>query len=164
MLYKLLSCAIYKIPIKYEGVMELTDSQVLSQLKIKRATLKIELERVDIAIRAFEDIGELEELDVLPYMEQPEDFVQGDEELSVAKLMYNPRMSREKKVLYVLSKIRQGDISAIANYLMRVDTTIHPRETQAIFDRLTWVASRMYKAKKIGAYKEGKKNIYKLLD
>lgn len=143
--------------------MELTDAQVLAQLKMRRVRLKIELERVELAIKAFEDVKEVEELDALPYLIEYEELPIDTDEINVAKLMYNPRMSREKKVLYVLSKIGQGDVAAISNYLMRIDNTTHPKAADKIFERITWVASRMYKAKKIGAIKQGKRNIYKLL-
>jgi hypothetical protein len=144
--------------------MELTDSQVLSQLRMKRVRLKIELERVELAIKAFEEVAEVEPLDALPYLMEDGEYKGDEEDLAITKLMYNARMGREQKVMYVLSKIKQGDVNDIANYLMKIDSTIHPNERTAIHDRITWVASRMYKAKKIGAIKKGKKNIYKLLE
>jgi hypothetical protein len=146
-----------------EQVIEITDAQVLAQLKMRRVRLKIELERVELGIKAFEDVKEVEELDALPYIVESDEIID-DEQLGIAKLMYNPRMSREKKILYVLSKIGQGDVHAIASYLIRIDSNTHPSDTRQVYDRVTWVASRMYKLGKIDAFKDGKKNVYKLLD
>ncbi|MGZ3874403.1 MAG: hypothetical protein ACXVJD_15890, partial [Mucilaginibacter sp.] len=82
--------------------MELTDAQVLAQLKVKRLQLKIQLERVEVAIKAFEKVGEIEYLDALPYLIEGE--IEVDEDLGEAILMYNPKDSVNKKILYVLSK------------------------------------------------------------
>ncbi|WP_426585289.1 hypothetical protein [Mucilaginibacter sp. R-33] len=137
--------------------MELTDEQVLAQLKVRRVKLKMELERVEIAIKAFENIGEINVLDAMPYMM---DDLEVDEDLLISTLMYNPKMSAEKKVLFALSKIGKGDATDITEYILRVDG--HIRDTKRAFERITYVSSRMFKAGKITAEREGKKNVYKL--
>jgi hypothetical protein len=134
--------------------MELTESYILSQLKVKRDRLKADLAKVEIAILAYDGLEEDEYI-----MSAAE-----NEDLLITKLMYNSRMSREQKVLYVLDKIGEGDINDIANYLMEIDSsTVHPTQRAKIYERLTWVASRMYKAGKIDAYKIKNKNVYRLL-
>ncbi|RKR83477.1 hypothetical protein BDD43_3686 [Mucilaginibacter gracilis] len=133
--------------------MELTESYILSQLKVKRERLKSDLAKVEIAIEAYESAEEDAE-----GMSEAE-----SQDLAITKLMYNARMTREQKVIYVLGKIGEGDINDIANYLMEIDSTVHPSQRAKIYERLTWVASRMYKAGKIDAYKIKNKNVYRLL-
>jgi hypothetical protein len=137
--------------------MKLTDAQVLTQLRSRRIRLKLELERVDIAIKAFESITDIDPLEALPYM--VEDIVV-DDDLLMSHLMYNPTMSVEKKIQYVLEKIGEGDANAITTYLLRIDP--HIKSTERMYERITYVASRMYKLGKIEAVRTGKKNIYKL--
>lgn len=138
--------------------MELTDAQVLAQLKMRRVQLKIQLERVEIAIKAFEKVGEIEYLDALPYLIDGE--IEIDEELSKAMLMYNPKASVNKKIVYILSKIGEGDANDIAEYLLRIDG--HIKNIDRVYNRITYVASRMYRTGVIDAVKRGKKNVYKL--
>ena len=138
--------------------MEITDEQVLAQLKVRRVRLKMELERVNIAIKAFDNIGVINMLDALPHMTEDLDI---DEDLLVNTLMYNSRMTAEKKVMFVLSKIGAGDAGDIADYLMRIDAYI--KNPIPIYHRITHVASKMFKAGKIMAERRGKKNVYTLL-
>jgi hypothetical protein len=137
--------------------MTLTDAQVLTQLKGRRIKLKLELERVEIAIKAFERVDIIDPLEVLPYMV---DDIVVDDDLLMSHLMYNPTMSVEKKVLYVLGKIFEGDANAITTYLLRIDP--HIKSTERTYERVTYVCSRMYRLGKLDAVRQGKKNIYKL--
>jgi hypothetical protein len=137
--------------------MALTDAQVLTQLKARRIRLKLELERVEIAIKAFEQIDIIDPLEVMPYMV---DDIVVDDDLLMSTLLYNPTMSDEKKVLYVLSKIIEGDANAIATYLLRIDP--HIKSAERTYERITYVASRLYRLGKLDAIRMGKKNIYKL--
>jgi len=75
--------------------------------------------------------------------------------------MYNPTMSMERKILYILDKIVSGDATAITTYLLRIDPNI--TNTDRIYERVTYVASRMYRAGKLDAERIGKKNKYKIL-
>lgn len=137
--------------------MKLTDAQVLTHLKSRRIKLKLELERVEIAIKAFEPIDHIDPLEIMPYMV---DEIMVDDDLLMSALMYNPTMSVEKKVLYVLGKIIEGDANAITTYLLRIDP--HIKSTERTYERVTYVCSRMYKLGKLDAIRQGKKNIYKL--
>lgn len=136
--------------------MEQEDAQVLAQLYRRKAKLSIELERVNVAIQAFEEIDEnsLEELDVAPYMIEA-----NKDEMAIATLMYNPKWTIEKKIIYVLSKINKGTVKQIVEYLIQIDRD--EKDPQQLFENVTFKASRMYKAGKIDAEKEGKRNIYK---
>jgi len=139
--------------------MKLTDAQVLTQLKKRRIQLKLELERVDIAIRAFEPVDEIDPLEILPHM--VEDDIIVDDDLLMSAMMYNPAMTVEKKILYVLEKIGESDANGITMYLLRIDP--HVKSTERLYERITYLCSRMYKLGKLDAVRKGKKNIYKLL-
>jgi len=140
---------------------ELTDAQVLAQLKVRRVKLKMELERVEIAIKAFEniDMEQVNMLDALPYMVED---ITIDDDFANAVLMYNPNDTAERKILYVLDKIGSGTASDIVAYLFRVDG--HIKDTERIYKRVTYVASRMFKSGKITAEQISRKNHYKLWD
>jgi hypothetical protein len=138
--------------------MNITDAQVITQLKTRRIKLKLELERVEIAIRAFESIEEIDPFEAIPHLM---DDIMVDDDLVMSSLMYNPTMSADKKVLYVLAKIDSGDANAITTYLLRIDP--HIKNTERIYERITYVASRMYRLGKITAEKVGKRNVYKLI-
>ena len=136
----------------------ITDKQVLSELRLRRLRLKVELERVDLAIKAFENIKEIDPLDAVIYEVEE---METSEEIAVSILMYNPRMSTEKKILYVLERLgRPANVQDITEYLVRVDG--HIKNVAALFNNVTYVASRMYKSGKIDADKEGRKNLYYL--
>jgi|GEM_PF-2499596 len=138
--------------------MKLTDAQVLTQLKRRRIQLKLELERVDIAIRAFEPVDEIDPLEILPHM--VDDYVV-DDDLLMSAMMYNPAMTFEKKIQYVLGKITEGDANAITTYILRIDP--HIKDTERLYERITYVCSRMYKLGNLNAVRKGKRNIYSLL-
>lgn len=140
--------------------MELSDEQVLAQLKLRRVRLKLELEKVNIAIRAFEDEDEknLDFLEAAPYL--IEEMSPDNDEMAIATLMYNPRSSYQKKVMFVLSKLGEGDASDITQYLLRIDKKI--KDHKALHERITYVASRMFNLNEITAHKVGKRNVYRL--
>jgi len=79
----------------------------------------------------------------------------------LSKLTYNPRHSAQKKILFVLSRLAQADAMEISQYLMRIDPLL--KSLDRVYNRTTHVASRLYKAGKIGADRVGNKNVYKLL-
>jgi len=135
---------------------DISDAQVLAQLYRRKAKLSIELEKVNTAIKAFEDVDEnsLDELDIAPYTVE-----EITDELAIATLMYNPKSTAEKKIQFALSKIGKGDATQITQYLLRIDNST--KDEKKLHDRVTYVASRMYKAGKLDAEKIGKKNIYK---
>jgi hypothetical protein len=142
--------------------MEQEDAQVLAQLKKKKVRLKLELERVEIAIRAFEEIDE-NNIDPLDEIRFDEDIACNyKDELAIATLMYNPKSSYEKKIQFVLSKIGNGDAKEITEYITKIDKDI--KDLQGLYERITYVSSRMSKTGKLNAVKSGKKNLYKLID
>ncbi len=138
--------------------MDAQDKQILTQLKVKRVRLLVELERVEIAIKAFENIRDIDPLDALPYL--MDEVEQDMDELAVATLMYNPKMTAEKKILFVLGKIKRGTALDITEYLLRVDKDI--KDGKALYERITYVSSRMFKFDKLAVSKDGKKNVYYL--
>ncbi|MES2428609.1 MAG: hypothetical protein V4560_16625 [Bacteroidota bacterium] len=142
---------------------DITDAQVLAQLRTRKLRLQLELERVNIAIRAFENIKDIDPLDAIVFeLEDPlSDNFGVDDTLAKSILMYNPKMSMEKKILYVLEEIGNGDAHAITEYLLKVDG--HIKDTVKLFNSVTYSASRMYKTGKLNVSKEGKKNVYKLI-
>ncbi|QTE46019.1 hypothetical protein J3L21_11890 [Mucilaginibacter rubeus] len=146
--FELLTCAF----INFSYKMDLTDEQVLAQLKVRRVKLKMELDRVEVAIKAFENIGEINILDAMPYMMED---LEVDEDLLISTLMYNPKMTAEKKVIFTLSKIGKGDASDITEYILRIDG--HIKDTKRAFERITYVCSRMFKSGKITAERVGKR-------
>jgi hypothetical protein len=139
--------------------MGLSDAQVLAQLKVRRVKLKMELDRIEVAIKAFEniDVEAINMLDALPYMVED---IQVDDEFAEALLMYNPKDTIEKKIIYILGKIKSGSASDIAEYLLRIDG--HIKDTSRVYSRITYVASRMFRTGKITAERTRKKNIYRL--
>lgn len=146
----------------YKKPKDITDAQVLAQLKVRRLRLKAELERVEMAIRAFEDIKDIDPLDMAIYeaedLESPSTI---QEDLAVSILMYNPKMSAEKKILYVLGRIgKPSTAQEITEYLVKVDG--HIKHVELVFNNITYVASRMYKSGKLLANRVGKKNLYYL--
>jgi len=138
----------------------ITDAQVLAQLKSRKVRLQIELERVNIAIKAFERVKEIDPLDAIVYeIDELQDSTGIQNDLAVAILMYNPAMTAEKKILYALDNIKSGTAEDISDYIIRVDG--HIKNTNKVYNRITYVASRMYKAGRLEVEKQGNKNIYK---
>jgi hypothetical protein len=138
--------------------MELTDAQVLAQLKMRKVKLSLELERVNIAIKAFEEVKEIDPLDAAPYLF--DEVTPADDELAIATLMYNPHSSFEKKVQYVLAKIGKGTAHDITQYLLRIDKGV--KDERRLYSRITYVASRLFNQKIISAEVVGRKNVYAL--
>ncbi|MDB5117799.1 MAG: hypothetical protein JWQ79_3291 [Mucilaginibacter sp.] len=136
--------------------MELTDAQVLEQLKYRKLRLQLEMENVDRAIKAFTNITEIDPLDAAIYMDEE---IVIDDDFGMALLSYNPKMSAQKKVLYALGRIKKGNARDIVDYIIRVDG--HIKDTRKLSDRITWIASRMYKQGAIDAERIGRKNVYK---
>jgi len=143
-------------------IRDITDTQVLKQLRTRRVRLQMELERVNLAIKAFEDIKDIDPLDAVLYDLDEEDLnVAKEVDLAEAILMYNPKMTAEKKIEYALRQLKTAEANEIAEYLLKVDG--HIKDATKFFNNITYVASRMYKIGKLGADKAGKKNRYKLL-
>ncbi len=141
--------------------MKITDTQVVAQLKLRRAKLKVELERVEIAIRAFQEVDEknMDYLEAAPYL--VEEIITADnDEMAQAILLYNPRDSYNRKIKYALSKIGEGSATHITQYLLQIDRKI--KEVNNFHQRITYSASRMYKQGEIAARQDGRINIYKL--
>jgi hypothetical protein len=136
--------------------MDALDAQVLTQLRVKKARLMVELERVNIAIKAFENIRDIDPLDALPYL--MDEVVDDVDELAIATLMYNPKSTIEKKIQFVLSKITRGDARDITEYITKIDKSVE--DVKALYDRVTYVSSRLYRLGKLSAQREGKKNVY----
>ena len=141
--------------------MELTDAQVLAQLRIRRIKLKMELDKVEIAIKAFErvDVESMNMLELLPYAT---DEIDVDEDFMQSVLIYNPKDSVEKKIVFILGKIGSGTAEDICEYLLRIDG--HIKDGKRVFNRVTYVASRMFRLGQITADRAGRRNIYKLID
>jgi tetratricopeptide (TPR) repeat protein len=137
--------------------MELTDTEVLAQLKTKRVRLLLELERVDTAIKAFEEVKEIDPWDAVRF---DDDITADTDELAIATLFYNPKTTVEKKIQFVLSKIGKGDARDITQYLIRIDKNV--KDEKALHTRITYVASRLFNLNIIEAEKVGKKNVYRL--
>jgi hypothetical protein len=147
--------------IDYKAVMNDEDAQVIAQLRLRKIKLIIEMERVDLAIKAFDQIDDLEELDLLPYsMEGVVDNTCDEDEIAIATLLYKPNDTIEKKIQFVLSKLGKGDVKAIAEYLCVIDKDI--KDAKKLFDSITFKASRMYRVGKLSIEKYGKKNVYLL--
>jgi hypothetical protein len=140
---------------------ELSDAQVLTQLHYKRVRLQWQLDRVNIAIRAYEMPLEIDALEIAQYeLEGIENNTEVDDDLTKAILLYNPKSSNEKKILFALNNIGSGDAYEITQYILKVDG--HIKDANRLFDRVTYYASRMYKAGKLDVDKVGKKNRYRL--
>lgn len=140
---------------------DISDTQVLAQLRSRKLRLQLELERVDIAIRAFENIKDIDPLDAAIYeLDEAESVISVQDELATAILLYNPKMTAEKKIEYALKQIGTGNTHEITEYLLRVDG--HVTDVTRLFNNVTFVASRMYRAGRLGVDKVGNKNRYKL--
>lgn len=139
----------------------ISDSQVLVQLRLRKLRLQLELERVDAAIRAFENIKDIDPLDAVLYSDEIEiDTTPIQDEMARAILLYNPKMTAEKKIEFALKAIESGDTHDITEYILRVDG--HIKDTTRLFNNITFVASRMLNSGKLVAEKFGKRNVFKL--
>jgi len=119
----------------------MTEKQVLTQLRLRKLKLTLELERVEIAIKAFEDIDvtSLNEFDLLAYRSD---------------------MTNEDKILWALGKLKEATAMEISDYLIHMDATLTNRTR--VINAITYSASRMFNTKKIEAKKVGTKNFYRL--
>jgi hypothetical protein len=135
----------------------MTDAEVLAQLKLRRIRLRIELDRVDKAILAFETIDHIEPLDILAYSVED---MEVTEEFATDILMYNPAWSVQRKIEYALVKLGKADARSLTEYLVRVDG--HIKDSNMFHNRITYEASRLYKLNRIKAERQGKKNYYSL--
>jgi len=116
--------------------------KVLAQLQMRKTRLTIELKRVNAAIEAFEDVNDLNDLDVLAAIHTKEDqpdFEEVKDEIAIATMMYNSRMTYEHKIMYVLGKITQGDAKQIADYILIVDTKMATKDIKGLYARVTYV-------------------------
>jgi len=136
---------------------DITDAQVLAQLYRRKAKLSIELKKVNLAIEGLLEIdeNELEELDILPYSIE-----QSADDIAIATLLYNPKDSIEKKILYALSKIGKGDVAKITQFLCSIDPSV--KDAKVLFDSVTYRSSRMSRFGRLESEKDGKKNVYSL--
>ncbi|MFB9842687.1 hypothetical protein [Mucilaginibacter ginsenosidivorans] len=134
---------------------ELTDAQVLTQLRLRKIKLTLELERVDIAIKAFEevDVSGMNKFDLMAIDTDV------DTDLAADK-RYSPTMTNEQKVLWALSKMKRATAVEISDYLIHTDPELKNRHR--VITAITYTASRMFNAGKIGGEKVGTKNWYKL--
>jgi hypothetical protein len=139
--------------------MNMTDAQVLEQLKLRKIRLKIELERVELAIRAFEKIKTIDPLDYAAY-DADDMELEADEDLSIGILLYNPGLSVEKKIYYALGQIGKGTAKEITAYLIRVDG--HIKNAKEFHERITYLTSRLFRLNQLDADRDGKRNVYRL--
>ena len=140
---------------------ELTDEQVLTQLRKRKIKLVLELERVEIAIKAFEDVdvSGLNKFDLLAYDTDLNTTVDADLQKE-AKERYSPDMNNEQKILWALRLMKEASAVEISDYIIHQDPELKNR--QRVIQAITYSASRMFNAGKIGAYKRGPKNFYRL--
>jgi hypothetical protein len=144
------------------GRRDISDAQVLKELRLRKVRLKMELDRVEIAIKAFENIKDVDPLDVAIYeLDDVGNYNDIKDDLTKSILLYNPKMTAEKKILYALNHIEKGDASDITEYILKVDG--HIKNTDKLFNNITYVASKMYCNGKLDAERVGKKNKYLLL-
>jgi hypothetical protein len=137
---------------------DINDAQVLALLRVRKMRLKLEMDRVDMAIKAFENIKEIDPLDAAIYEVEEQEGPLITDELAESILMYNPKLTTEKKIEYALRHLISAEASQIAEFLIRVDG--HIKGVYAFNNNITYTASRMYKLGKIGANKVGKRNVY----
>lgn len=144
-------------------VRELTDTQLLTQLKKRKVRLLMEMERVDMAIRAFEraDENELNSLDILAY--NPDIDIPTEDEVNTdlkTFKQYSPNMHNEQKVFWALEKMVEATAMEMADFLMHQDSTLKHRTL--VVRGVTYTASRMFNLGKIKARKKGNINLYRL--
>ena len=137
----------------------MTEKQVLTQLRLRKLKLTLELERVEIAIKAFEDIDvtSLNEFDLLAY---DNNIDTGEVEDFKNDVRYRSDMTNEDKILWALGKLKEATAMEISDYLIHMDATLTNRTR--VINAITYSASRMFNTKKIEAKKVGTKNFYRL--
>jgi len=115
--------------------------------------LTLELERVDIAIKAFEevDMRGMNKFDLLA--------MDTDVDTDLAKeKRYTSDMTNEQKVTWALSKMKRATAMEISDYLIHTDPELKNRHR--VIQAITYTASRMFNAGKISGEKVGAKNWY----
>ena len=83
------------------------------------------------------------------------------DDLAKAILLYNPKFTTEKKILFALNHLGSGDVNTLTEYLIRVDG--HVKDAIKFGNGITYTASRLHRAGKLMAEKKGKRNVYKLV-
>jgi len=139
--------------------MEIKEAQVIEYLHKKKTNLIVQLRRIDAALKALGEVGELNELDTIAEIYSPYELIDNDD-YNKTVLMYNPRMTAKKKVEFVLGKLVSADASEIAEYIMRIDRSIKDRNK--LHERITYVCSQMYREGTLTADRMGKKYVYRL--
>jgi len=142
--------------------MDLTNETILSQLKLKKAQLMMELNRVNLAIDAFEevDINNMNELEILAINPDLHSEFEADTDLEPKPILYHAKMSYEHKILWALGKMQTATASEITDYLIRFDGAV--RNRTRFLQGIVFTASRMFKFGKINAEKRSRVNIYSL--
>jgi hypothetical protein len=144
-------------------VTDISDSQVLSQLRKRRLKLTLEIERVDLAIKAFEEVqlNQNTSLELLAYdSETDEELLNMVDNDLKSLVMYHPKMKHEQKVYWALGQLKEGTAIEIADLIMHQDTTIKHRT--AIVNAMSYTCSRLKMWGKIDMVKKGKLNYYRL--
>lgn len=140
---------------------DISDAQVLGQLRTRKLRLQLELERVIIAIKAFENIQDIDPLDAALYSDEIViDTAPLQDDIARSILMYNPKMTAEKKIEFTLRNIESGDTHDITEYILRVDG--HIKDVTRLFNNITFVCSRMLNSGRLLAEKHGKRNVFRL--
>ena len=141
----------------------MTDAQVLTQLKKKKVRLLMQLERVDVAIKAFQniDVKEIESLELLAYDDDMDIDVEAESEKDMRNYkQYNPRMTNEQKVFWALAKMGTATAVELSDFLMHQDESLKNRTL--VVRAITYSTSRMFNAGKIEAEKRGYRNYYRM--
>ncbi len=142
--------------------MELTEKEILSQLRLRKVKLTLELQRIELAIKAFEDvdINSLNEFDIMAVDADLHSEFPHDSDTEPKVLMYHEKMGYEDKILWTLGRLKTATASEITGYLMRYDSK--PRNKTKFNQSITFTASRMYRLGKINAERRSRVNIYSL--
>lgn len=122
---------------------ELTDEQVLTQLRKRKIKLVLELERVEIAIKAFEDVdvSGLNKFDLLAYDTDLNTTVDADLQKE-AKERYSPDMNNEQKILWALRLMKEASAVEISDYIIHQDPELKNR--QRVIQAITYSAAVSY--------------------
>jgi len=142
--------------------MDVTDEAILSQLKLKRIKLTLELQRINLAIEAFEgvDINSINEFELMAIDPSLHTEMRDNIDDEPKLVMYHEKMSYEEKILWALGKLRTATAKEITDYIIRFDGG--QRNRTRLLERITHTASRMCALKKINAVKRSRINIYSL--
>jgi hypothetical protein len=144
-------------------VTDLSDAQVLSQLKKRRVRLLLEVDRVTMAIKAFSNVKqeEINALESLAYDQDLEiDIIEEVENELKPMIRYDPDMSYPQKVFWALTKMNGSTAMEITDLLMHQDKELKHRTK--LLGSITYAASKMFKLGKIDATKKEGVNYYRL--